>query len=115
MFHPHSCVCVGYAGRMYAHAIDHAHTELAASRDLMVGIAPFAVGVVVVAVLIGAVWLGMRVKKREPAPPRPEEQPRAPERNHPPGEVLGHPEPHVLPQDGTRRTPQQLGHRGPGG
>ncbi|MGW7412562.1 DUF6479 family protein [Streptomyces sp. NPDC054863] len=106
---------------MHAHGIENTETELAsslasslasplaASRDLMVGIAPFVIGLAVVAVLMGGVWLGIRVKKREPAPPRPEEQPRAPERNHPPGEMRENRETAELPQDGVRRTPHQLG------
>jgi hypothetical protein len=100
---------------MYTHGIESvqlAGTELAASRDLMVGIAPFLIGLVVVAILIGAVWLGIRVKKREPAAPRPEEQPRAPQRDHPPGEVQEVREPDEMPQDGVRRTPHQLGGQG---
>ncbi|MCX5207364.1 DUF2207 domain-containing protein [Streptomyces sp. NBC_00237] len=87
--------------------------ELAVSRDLLVGIAPFLIGLVIVAMLIGAVVLGIRVKKREPPAPRPEEQPRAPERDHPPGVVHEHPESHELPQDGVRRTPHHLGGQGP--
>ncbi|GAA3488090.1 hypothetical protein GCM10018987_21730 [Streptomyces cremeus] len=118
MFHPHSRRRVGYAGRMYAHSTESIQTELAGtglavSRDLMVGIAPFVIGLVIVGVLIGAVVLGIRVKKREPATPRPEEQPRAPERDHPPGVVHEHPEPHELPQDGVRRTAHHLGGPGP--
>ncbi|MFI5803756.1 DUF6479 family protein [Streptomyces sp. NPDC051561] len=97
---------------MHAHSIEHAEMELAASRDLMVGIAPFLIGLALVAILIGAVWLGIRVKNREPAAPRPEEQPRAPERDHPPGEIRETREPDEVPQDGVRRTPHQLG--GPG-
>ncbi|GHH39612.1 DUF6479 family protein [Streptomyces candidus] len=100
---------------MYTHGIESvrlAGTELAANRDLMVGIAPFLVGLAVVAILIGAVWLGIRVKKREPAAPRPEEQPRAPQRDHPPGEMQEVREPNEVPQDGVRRTPHQLGGNG---
>ncbi|MFJ6696322.1 DUF6479 family protein [Streptomyces sp. NPDC091272] len=104
---------------MHTHDIGPAETELAsslaASRDLMVGIAPFVIGLALVAVLIGAVWLGIRVKKREPAPPRPEEQPRAPKRDHPPGEVQEVREPAEVPQDGVRRTPHQLGGYGNSG
>ncbi|MFD3515894.1 DUF6479 family protein [Streptomyces sp. NPDC058657] len=100
---------------MYADSIEHAEVELAASRDLLVGIAPFLVGLVLVGILIGAVWLGIRVKKREPAAPRPEEQPRAPERDHPPGEVQEVRESQALPQDGVRRTPHQLGGHGNSG
>ncbi|MFF0744179.1 DUF6479 family protein [Streptomyces sp. NPDC004111] len=100
---------------MYPHSIEHAQTELAASRDLLVGIAPFAIGLVLVAVLIAAVWLGIRIKKREPPAPLPEEQPRAPERDHPPGEIQEHREPAELPRDGVRRTPHQLGGHGNSG
>ncbi len=38
-----------------------------------------AAGVVIVALLIGAFWMGARIRRREPAPPRPDEQPKMPE------------------------------------
>ncbi|WP_217214167.1 DUF6479 family protein [Streptomyces sp. AC550_RSS872] len=48
----------------------------AAHGALAVGL--LVVGVVVVALLIGAFVLGVRVRRREPRPPRPDEQPRLP-------------------------------------
>ncbi|MEU7041396.1 DUF6479 family protein [Streptomyces varsoviensis] len=49
------------------------HSEifyLAADNGLRGGIAPLAVGIVVVALLIGAVAYGRRRREREPAPPQ---------------------------------------------
>ncbi|MEV6110522.1 DUF6479 family protein [Streptomyces sp. NPDC051940] len=50
-----------------------------ALNDLLVGIGPFVMGLIVVGMLIGAVWLGMRIRDNEPPPPTPEEQPKLPE------------------------------------
>ncbi|MEU1471853.1 DUF6479 family protein [Streptomyces sp. NPDC005761] len=69
------------------------------------------VGVVLVAVLIGAFWLGKRRRDQELPPPRPEEQPSAPdhrthveERN-----VHGDDE---FPADGRGLSPYELGDHG---
>ncbi|WP_408997420.1 DUF6479 family protein, partial [Streptomyces scabiei] len=51
-------------------------TDIAAERSVLAGAAPFVAGLVVVAMLIGALWLGARVRAREPRRPRPDEQPR---------------------------------------
>ncbi|WP_434594181.1 DUF6479 family protein [Streptomyces sp. A5-4] len=84
-------------------------TEVAANRDLLVGIAPFVIGLVVVAILVVAVWWGIRIKSREAPPPRPQDQPRRPADAGRPGEVVEEKrEPDAVPQDGIRRTPQQI-------
>ncbi|MEU6366824.1 DUF6479 family protein [Streptomyces sp. NPDC046931] len=64
--------------------------DLAVTRDLLDGIGPFAVGLIVVALLAGAFRMGARIRRREPAPPRPEEQPKPPE-GGPVPEVSEHP------------------------
>ncbi|MGP4003271.1 DUF6479 family protein [Streptomyces sp. 8N706] len=101
-----------------------------AQRDYLVGIAPLVVGIIVVLLLIGAVWLGYRVRSREPDPPQ-EPQPRggawetaqehlsgrAPE-DHGPGhqdlarpltDVSEHREPQDVPHDGVRHMPYEFG------
>ncbi|HET6858860.1 MAG TPA: DUF6479 family protein [Streptomyces sp.] len=84
-------------------------TEIAASSDLLVGIAPFAVGLAVVAILVGAVWWGIRMKSREAPRPRPQDQPRRPADAGRPGEVMETPrEPDEVPRDGKRRSPQEI-------
>nr|WSW70976.1 DUF6479 family protein [Streptomyces sp. NBC_00995] len=69
------------------------------------------VGVVLVAVLIGAFWLGKRRRDQEPPPPRPEEQPLAPEgRTH-----VEEPDVHgadTFPPDGRGLSPYELGDHG---
>ncbi|GAA5047130.1 DUF6479 family protein [Streptomyces sp. SID10815] len=73
---------------------------------------PFAgIGLVVVALLIGAFFLGARIRRREPAPPRPEEQPRLPD-SGPVGDVLENREPDEMPRDGDRLTPHRLNAHG---
>ncbi|MEV7127445.1 DUF6479 family protein [Streptomyces sp. NPDC093260] len=73
---------------------------------------PFAgIGLVVVALLIGAFFLGARIRRREPRPPRPEEQPRLPE-SGPVGEVLENREPDEVPTGGDRLTPHRLNAHG---
>ncbi|MFE2264027.1 DUF6479 family protein [Streptomyces griseosporeus] len=72
---------------------------------------PLIVGLVVVALLIGAFWRGDILKSREPAPPRPEEQPHLP----PEGavrETRENREPEEVPQDGRRRLPHEFGNLG---
>ncbi|MDI3404139.1 DUF6479 family protein [Streptomyces cavernicola] len=53
--------------------------DLAASSGAVGRIAAFIGGIVVVGGLLGAFWLGNRVKDREPHRPRPEEQPKLPD------------------------------------
>ncbi|GGZ96207.1 DUF6479 family protein [Streptomyces echinoruber] len=84
-----------------------AWTDIAASRDLQVGIGPFVAGLAVVALLIGAFVIGARIRRREPAPPRPEEQPRLPE-GGPVHEVREYREPDEVPQGRHRLTPHRL-------
>ena len=52
--------------------------EMAAGRGAL-GIGLIVAGVVVVALLLGAFVLGIRNKRRELPPPRPDEQPRVPD------------------------------------
>lgn len=69
------------------------------------------VGVVLVAVLIGAFWLGKRRRDQELPPPRPEEQPLAPDhRTH-----VEEPDVHgddAFPPDGRGLSPYELGDHG---
>lgn len=71
------------------------------------------VGVILVALLIGAVWLGKRRRAQEPPPPRPEEQPVAPDhRTH-----VEEPDVHAddsFPADGRGLSPYELGEHGDG-
>jgi hypothetical protein len=92
----------GYPGRMTALSM-----ETAATRGLFVGIAPLLAGLIIVAGLIWAIRLGIRVRRREPAPPRPEEQPRLPE-GGPVSEVRENREPEEVPRNGDRLTPHRL-------
>ncbi|MET8637068.1 DUF6479 family protein [Streptomyces sp. NPDC057746] len=84
-----------------------ASLEIAADSDPLLRMGPFVAGVIVVALLIGAFWLGARIRGREPAPPRPEEQPRLPE-GGPVGTVLENREPEEIPRNGRRLTPHRL-------
>ncbi|WMX46390.1 DUF6479 family protein [Streptomyces roseicoloratus] len=74
------------------------------------GLAQVLGGLIVVAVLIGAFVLGIRVKNKELPPPEPEEQPHRPETERPPGEVSEYRRPAEMPQtDGEHRLmPYQL-------
>ncbi|GAA0594757.1 DUF6479 family protein [Streptomyces crystallinus] len=80
-------------------------TELAAGRDLAVGVAPFVVGVIIVALLIALVWRGQQ--RRRARVPRPEEQPRLPD-SGPVGEIVERREPDDVPRDTDRLTPHRL-------
>ncbi|MDQ0579152.1 DUF6479 family protein [Streptomyces rishiriensis] len=55
----------------------NASLQLAATSGLLT-LGMFGVGLALLAVLGGSFWLGTRVKSREPARPRPEEQPHLP-------------------------------------
>ncbi|MEU2054918.1 DUF6479 family protein [Streptomyces bungoensis] len=75
---------------------------------LLVGGFALAIG------LAWAVWVGMRVRRRESPPPRPEEQPKLPPTG-PVRETQEIREPHEVPRaaDGSERlTPHQLGNVG---
>lgn len=87
--------------------MDDYSVNLAVHRGVVAGAVPFLVGVVLVAVLVGAVWWGRRVQARQ-RPPRPEEQPRLPA-SGPVREVSEHPEPAEVPRGDERLTPHQLG------
>ncbi|MFF5919124.1 DUF6479 family protein [Streptomyces flavochromogenes] len=67
-------------------------------------------GLVLVAVLIAAFWLGTRVRNRESNPPKPEDQPHRPDDGSLPGEASGYRRPTEMPQtDGEHRLmPYQL-------
>ncbi|MEU7580929.1 DUF6479 family protein [Streptomyces sp. NPDC041068] len=80
--------------------------EMAASVPLG-GLAPFLAGLGVAALLVWAVWLGIRVRRREPRPPKPQEQPRMPP-GGPVGDVVENREPDEVPRDGGRLTPHRL-------
>lgn len=69
------------------------------------------VGIALVAMLIGAVWLGRKRRAQEPPPPRPEDQPPRPEhRTH-----LEERDVHAddsFPADGRGLSPYELGDHG---
>jgi hypothetical protein len=64
-------------------------------------------GLAVVALLIGAFVVGYRIRRREPAPPRPEEQPRMPAEG-PVHEAREHREPDEVPRSDHRLTPHEM-------
>ncbi|MGV9881361.1 DUF6479 family protein [Streptomyces sp. NPDC003006] len=80
--------------------------HLAASAPLG-GLLPFLVGVAIAALLVWAVWFGVRVRDREQLPPRPQDQPQPP-----PGGPVGHVEevrePDEVPRGQGRLTPHRL-------
>jgi hypothetical protein len=78
--------------------MDYNATPLAASGSAVGGIVPFLIGVIVVGGLIFAVYFGRRQRAKEPAPPRPEEQPTLPE-SGPVGEVRERREPTEVPEN----------------
>ncbi|MGV9562863.1 DUF6479 family protein [Streptomyces sp. NPDC003480] len=81
--------------------------DIAVAHGLQIGLGPFLAGLVVVALLLGAFWLGARVRRREPAPPRPEEQPGLPEGGAV-GVVMENREPDEVPRGRHRLTPHEL-------
>jgi Family of unknown function (DUF6479) len=85
--------------------MNSASMDIAASTAAAMGL--IAAGVVIVALLIGAFWLGARIRRREPGPPRPEEQPRVPDEG-PVREVLENREPDEVPRSDRRLTPHEL-------
>ncbi|HEY8978696.1 MAG TPA: DUF6479 family protein [Streptomyces sp.] len=86
-----------------------ASVVLAAPSGLL-SLGMFVVGVALVAMLLGAFWLGNRIKMREPPCPRPDEQPHLP----PEGavhEILENREPEEVPKvpkGGHALTPYEL-------
>ncbi|MDO0917458.1 DUF6479 family protein [Streptomyces sp. DT2A-34] len=85
--------------------MDIAWTTIAAEGALGIGLV--VAGLVVVALLIGAFVLGARIRRREPPPPRPEEQPHLPAEG-PVHEVREHREPDEVPRSDRRLTPHEL-------
>ncbi|CAM5593741.1 DUF6479 family protein [Streptomyces aurantiogriseus] len=88
----------------------YATAHLAASGGS--ALASVVLVVVGVALVLGLLWafrLGYRVRRREPAPPRPHEQPRMPE-SGPVGQSHRAREPNEMPrpEDGERLTPHDL-------
>ncbi|MEV0223209.1 DUF6479 family protein [Streptomyces sp. NPDC050704] len=81
--------------------------EIAIPHEVVAGLAPFVVGVLITAMLIAAVWFGMRVRAREPGPPRPEDQPHLPATGavH---EIREMREPDEMPHNGRVLTPHEL-------
>ncbi|MES5820178.1 DUF6479 family protein [Streptomyces sp. RG80] len=79
--------------------------DLAAGRGAL-GVGLIVAGVVVVGLLLGAFWMGARVRRRELPPPRPEEQPRLPE-GGPVREVVENREPDEVPHSDHRMTPHE--------
>ncbi|MCX4910915.1 DUF6479 family protein [Streptomyces sp. NBC_00878] len=81
--------------------------DLAVPNEIVAGSAPFVVGLLITAMLIVAVWWGMRVRAREPGPPRPEDQPHLPAGGavH---EISEMREPDEMPHNGRVLTPHEL-------
>ncbi|MGW8356029.1 DUF6479 family protein [Streptomyces wedmorensis] len=84
--------------------------EILAAGVWQSGLAQVLGGLVIVAVLIGAFWLGMRIRDRESEPPAPDEQPHRPDTDALPGEMSEYRRPAEMPQtDGEHRLmPYQL-------
>ena len=80
--------------------------DVAAGRGAL-GIGLLAAGVVIVALLIGAFWMGAKVRRREPTPPSPEQQPQVPDEG-PVREVMEDREPDEVPRTDRRLTPHEL-------
>ncbi|MCL7425650.1 DUF6479 family protein [Streptomyces sp. YS415] len=78
-----------------------------AAESGAVGIGLIVAGVVVVALLLGAFVLGSRIRRREPGPPSPEEQPRLPA-DGPVREVRESREPDEVPRSDHRVTPHEM-------
>ncbi|WP_420803384.1 DUF6479 family protein [Streptomyces naphthomycinicus] len=88
--------------------------EAAAGVQVFGYVVILVVGLACVGGLIWAFRLGFKVRRREPAPPRPDEQPRMPP-SGPVGETREMREPDEVPRaadDGERLTPYQLGNVG---
>ncbi|MGW1953150.1 DUF6479 family protein [Streptomyces sp. NPDC001920] len=82
-----------------------ASMNIAAEGALGIGL--IVAGLVVVALLIGAFALGARIRRREPAPPRPEEQPRLPAEG-PVHEIRENREPNEMPRSDHRLTAHEM-------
>ncbi|MFI6877322.1 DUF6479 family protein [Streptomyces sp. NPDC050400] len=78
--------------------------------DPSTSVVPFVGGLVIAVALIWAVWLGIRLRRREPGPPDPADQPKLPA-DGPVREIREMREPDEVPrtQDGRERlTPHEL-------
>ncbi len=84
--------------------------DLAATSGA-VGVGLIVAGVVVVALLIGAFAMGMRIKRREPPPPDPSQQPHLPD-GGPVRESREVREPEEVPRGDERLLPHELRHQG---
>ncbi|MGW0708541.1 DUF6479 family protein [Streptomyces sp. NPDC002643] len=82
-------------------------TEIAAERSVLAGLAPFLGGLILVGMLAGALWLGARVRAREPRRPLPEEQPKLPE-GGPVREERENREPDEIPESDLRLLPYEV-------
>ncbi|MFF7970022.1 DUF6479 family protein [Streptomyces sp. NPDC007905] len=88
--------------------------EAAAGGQVFGYVLILVAGVAITAGLVWAVRLGMRVRRREPAPPRPDEQPKPPP-SGPVRETQEMREPDEVPRaadESERLTPHQLGNAG---
>ncbi len=111
---PSDCPAPGYPASMDVSdgALNSLAITLADGRSAT-GWVMAVVGVVLVAVLIGAVWLGRRRRAEELPPPRPDEQPVVPDHR-------AHVEEHDVhgddsfPADGRGLSPYELGDHGSG-
>jgi uncharacterized iron-regulated membrane protein len=91
--------------------------EVVASSGAALGIFPLVAGLILVVGLVWAVRLGIKARRRESAPPRPEEQPRLPE-SGPTHDVQEMREPDEMPHakdESERLTPHQLSGGGTSG
>lgn len=81
--------------------------NFAAGGSALVGLWSVIMGVLVVALLGGAFWMGNRIRGREPRRPSPQEQPRLPEGGavH---EEQHNLEPDEIPKSELRLTPYQV-------
>lgn len=90
---------------MYRTAAHHSDVTLSASRDLLVGIAPLVIGILIVGALIVAVGYGVRLRKRGDSRP----SHAAPRRRRVPGDrERDTPVATERPGDGRRPRPHDL-------
>lgn len=98
-------------GAGYSPPMRTTHEQLAAAGSVAGAIAIVVCGVLITAALVGAVRLGIRVRRRESPTPRREEQPTLPPTG-PVREERAMREPNEVPRasgDDDRLTPHQLG------
>ncbi|WP_435211210.1 DUF6479 family protein [Streptomyces sp. bgisy034] len=85
--------------------METAWIDIAAKGGLGIGL--LVAGLAVVGALIGAFVVGARIRRREPSPPRPKEQPRRPE-DGPVHEAREHREPDEVPRSDHRLNPHEM-------